>query len=68
MNQELLYSIGFLAFVTVLLTLWVRRRNASSWAGVIKQVREVQKTHHQTREDPGSWYPTYAEGGAPLGA
>jgi hypothetical protein len=113
-NEELLYTIGFLALVTVLLTLWVRRRNASSWAGVIEQVREVQKTHHQNRDDPGttehyvriaarsdhgkrirlemplrtfealypdglavgdrvaknpgSWYPTYEAGGAPLGA
>jgi hypothetical protein len=112
-NEDLLLSIGFFALVMVLLTLWVRRRNASSWAGVVESIKEVRKTHHQDDHDPGTtehlvrirarsdrgqriklemplrtfealypdglnagdrvakrpgtWYPTYEEGGAPLG-
>jgi hypothetical protein len=52
--MELVYSVAFFALVMVLITLWVRRKSAASWSGVVEKVREVTKTHHQDDQSTGT--------------
>lgn len=39
----ILLTVGFVALVTVLITLYSRRKMASTWTGVVERVRNFQK-------------------------
>lgn len=45
--QNVLLTVGFVALVTVVITLYSRRKLAQSWSGAVERVRTLQ------RPDPG---------------
>ena len=49
--DDILLTIAVVAVVTVLLTLWVRRRSGSSWNGTVEDVEETTKHRHGNDEN-----------------
>lgn len=41
--QTILLTVGFVALVTVVITLYSRRRLAQSWSGAVERVRTLQR-------------------------
>ena len=52
--NDILSTVIVVAIVTVLLTLWARRRSGSSWSGVVERIDEKTRTRHQSDDDPGT--------------
>lgn len=51
---ELLLTVVFVAAVTIAITMWTKRKTASSWSAQVEKVREFSRTHHDSDDDPGT--------------
>ena len=52
--NDIVLTVIVVAVVTVLLTLWARRRSGSTWSGVVERIDEKSRMHHQSDDDPGT--------------
>ena len=59
LNEDVLYSFGFAAVVTLLLARWSRRQTAKSWVGVVEEVfmKKVRVRRDADQQDDVSYRP-----------